>query len=147
MLDRSDDAREYLRTGGMLLTLLGGITFGPTLAPSRASEAFYATAAQVIPVLLLVLALERRLFWLGAPSWPGLRNVDWDWARGFVEASVLAVTLSFFLVGEMRAFNALSDQLGTESDPWTVYTALLLGVLMVGFIAVFGPPRRTRDKP
>lgn len=133
----------------MVLLLLAGIALGQRLAPSHGSEAFYSAAAQVIPVLLLVLALEARLFRLRAPSWPaGLRSA-------FIEAAVLGVTLLFFVLGEVRALGALGGEHARlharehagDEDPSTVYTAVLLGMLMIGFIAVFGLPRRTEEQP
>jgi hypothetical protein len=51
-----------VEAGALVIMLVGALSIAPELAPTHATEGFYSAAAQVIPVLLLALGLEVRLF-------------------------------------------------------------------------------------
>jgi hypothetical protein len=133
----------------MLVALLGVV---PSFAPERANGAFYGTAAQVIPVLLLVLALEVRLFrirWV--PPLKRHANESWlshQWRRfdrapaSFPTAVVLSVTLVVLVAGEIQAINAVASQNPEHKNPGGVYTAVVVGLIVVAFVALFGGPQR-----
>jgi hypothetical protein len=107
---------------------------GMVLAPSRvATTDFYATSAQIIPVLLLVLAIEARVF--EAPMlWdvPGLRK--WQSIALFMNA----ITMMFYLlVAEAAALYPLATGKQYAGQPRPVVAGLAVGFVMVAVIALF----------
>jgi hypothetical protein len=54
--------RGPVEAGALVIIVIGAFGIAPTLAPTRAPAGFYSAAAQVVPVLLLALGLEVRLF-------------------------------------------------------------------------------------
>lgn len=106
--------------GALVIMLVGAFGIAPALAPTRATEAFYSAAAQVIPVLLLALGLEVHVFRVRWDAGVG-REDDEPWAsyvsrlaesnaRTLLRTIVLAVTLLLLIVGELQALDALASQ-------------------------------------
>jgi hypothetical protein len=138
------------KTGILVLVLMTAIGAGPRLAPEGATVEFYSASAQVIPVLLLALAIEVRLFrlrWLqplrrkSKESWVSFqqRRLERDGAS-FARAVVVFVAVFILVAGELEALRALSSRNPEREPPDQVYTAVLLGLIAVGFLALFGVP-------
>jgi hypothetical protein len=97
-----------VEAGALVIMLIGAFGIAPALAPTRATEGFYSAAAQVIPVPLLALGLEVRLFRIRLVAGVG-REDDERWgsyvwrfvesnAQRLVRTLVLAVTLLSLIV-------------------------------------------------
>jgi hypothetical protein len=138
------------RTGILVLILITAIGVGPSFAPERATEEFYSAAAQVIPVLLLTLALEVRFFqlrWLRPLS--RRRGESWlpyQWRRiehdgaSVARAIVLFVAVFILVAGELDSIDALAEPGIEREHPEWVYTAVVMGLIAVAFLALFGAP-------
>lgn len=136
-LSRDPEAMAIAQVGAPLLIVIVALPLAFELSPSRAAEPFYSAAAQVIPILLLVLALEVRMFRLSAP--PALTGSDdLALARRFTRLAVLIVTLSLFVIGELQALDALAREHAENANASTVYTAIVIGLLLIAFLAMFG---------
>lgn len=98
------------------------------------STEFFAVAAQVIPVLVLILVVEYRLF-----GGSGRRGEWWASARepgpgervGTPNALFAAFFLLLLFAAEVLALDAVRGGGGSTAAEWIVSTALLLGLLMV----------------
>jgi hypothetical protein len=100
------------------------------------STGFYTVAAQVIPVLVLILVVEYRLFGGGRQGEPEA----W-WASGrepgpgervrTPNALFAALFLILLFVAELLALDAVRTGAGSAAAEWVVSSALLLGLLMV----------------
>jgi hypothetical protein len=136
------------KTGVLVVLLVAVLCAVPGLSPTRAGGDFYSAASQIIPVLLLALALEVRLFRI---RWPPRvkrhRNESWlshqrrqieKHPSSFVTVAVLFVTLFTLVAGELHALNALAGLHPERQKPWTAYTAVAVGLIIVAFIALFG---------
>jgi hypothetical protein len=112
-------------------------------APSSAQDAFYSTAAQVLPVLLLALAIEARVFGGHVRRFPhskGLALVieSMRWLAG-------AVIVAALIIAEWCALYAVLERGGTR-DPSIVYLGLAAGFITVGLQAFLGArPRVVAD--
>jgi hypothetical protein len=67
-------------------------------------------------------------------------------ARSLLRTLVLAVTLLFLVVAELQALNALASQEPKRENATTVYTAIVLGLIVVAYLALFGAPRTADEK-
>jgi hypothetical protein len=96
---------------------------------THSQEVFYGVAAQVIPVLFLVSAIERRMVSRGSPKR----------LRGLIgELTWTATALFFMVVGEVAAFHALV--FNTTSywlEDLTIFSLAVAGanVLIEAFVA------------
>jgi hypothetical protein len=98
------------------------------------SSAFFATAAQVIPVLILILVVEYRLF-----GGTGGRGEWWASAREpgpgervhTLNAFVAALFLGLLFAAEVIALNALRTGGASALAEAIVAAALLFGLLIV----------------
>ena len=122
------------------------------LAPARATGAFYSTAAQIIPVLLLVLALEARIFKLmptqpvsGAPGAFGARfqritdpsNTGAAWVNLGMGTALIALC-----IGEFSALQPLVSGHAEDGNVGNVYAALATGFTAIAYLAIV-PDRET----
>jgi hypothetical protein len=98
---------------------------------------FYATAAQVLPVIVLVLVVEFRLFggterpggwWASAHDLkPGERVSSWT-------ALFVVVWLNLFFLAEILSLGALHRGSASGFTKWVVWTALVLGFQQIIFV-------------
>jgi hypothetical protein len=136
-------------TQGVLVILLVG-ALGLTLAwaPEVATEEFYSATAQVIPVLLVVLAIEVRLFRVPrvpvpkrrhGESWPSHQYRRFETTPTAIPTTaVMFVTVLSLISGELQALDALASGHPERAHPQTVYAAVAVGLIVVGFLALFG---------
>jgi hypothetical protein len=132
---------------GIVAYLAGFSATKPEVDP-----AFFVTAAQVIPVLFLVLAIEVRVFELAkvtfpTPPPPGtsfLERVEKHVIPGealdaFVRWVYGAPILAGIVIGEVFAMTPL---LGYEEHPRPVFAAMCAALVMIFLLALL--PRRQR---
>lgn len=100
----------------------------PPLTP--AAIAFYATAATVIPVLYLALAIQGRTWQDLVRSFFQVTERMWRWSLGI--AGLLVILAGF--VGEFAAFDALFNGRSDYGQARTVFLAVL--VLTFGVAAI-----------
>ena len=127
-------------------------------SPAEADEAFYDAASQIIPVLLLVLAVELRFFRLRSLPLPAFER-DQSLAekleaaeRSVVPLARVAVslaTLAVLAIGEFAALHPLSSGVAEAGNAGLVYGALGAGVGALAALAILGdaPGRREPDVP
>jgi hypothetical protein len=120
-----------------LLPVAAGAILGfallPVLPTSTRSQDFFAVAAQVIPVLLLALAIETRVFGFG-------RGVARDAVSRWLYYARLVLSIALlvmFIWAEAGAVEALADGAGVHPC-WPQNVALIWGVMTVGGIALGG---------
>jgi hypothetical protein len=104
--------------------------------PDEAQSGFFAASAQVIPVLLLALAIEARLFGSARRA-----LVDHVWAR---RMEVLRQAIAFGTVVVLVAAEGQSLYLLRETssaDPWLTSIGLAWGFVTVAAIALRGTGR------
>ena len=94
---------------------------------------FYSTAAQVIPVLLLVVALELNL----ARRPERERVVDSIWLVGFIVGMIVAEMLSILALLEERSLSTVENAL--------IVTMILYGVWVIAFLPVSSRMRAIRE--
>jgi hypothetical protein len=104
-------------------------------------EAFYATAAQVIPVLLLVLVLETRLF--ASLDIPKTRAGLWIGRLLFAALFAIA-TMSCFSIGACIA--SLMGNGEADMRSFIQYTIYILLTVVVAFALVQSRSLLWRDK-
>lgn len=109
-------------------------------SPAAGSRSFYEAAAQVIPVIMLTLAIEARAFeW--TLEWRGWRD---RWSRGLdgyvVEAVARVAVLVGLIVAQIITMAQLADA-GALARPQPKF---VFGVMVTGLAAVvvFAVPRR-----
>jgi hypothetical protein len=148
--------------GPPALAAVIGIAGGFALSPDEASMEFYTASAEIIPVLLLTLAVQARLFQL-----PTVRRVVALWSdiaaassradlddalshverfgqgvgslRHFFERTVLGLALLGLLVAaQFATLHPLGTGQAEDGNPDVVYIALATGFLMVGALAMTG---------
>ena len=148
--------------GPPVVAAAGGIAGGLALSPAEASMGFYSASAEIIPVLLLTLAVQARLFqlptmrrvfalWSGIASSTSRADVDDALThverfgegigslRHFLERTVLGVALLGLLVAaQFAALHPLGTGDAGDGNPEVVYIALATGFLMVGALAMTG---------
>jgi hypothetical protein len=139
-----------------------GIVVGFALSPREASMEFYSQAAEIIPVLLLTLAVQARLFelptvrrvvclWSGLSTASSRGDVDDALAhverfgesvgslRRFLERTVLGFALlSLLVAAQFAALHPLGTGRPDDGNPEVVYIALATGFLMIGALAMTG---------
>jgi len=54
---------------------------------------------------------------------------------------VLGMTLAVLIAGELQALAALASEHPARESPQNVYTAVAVGLAIVGFVALFGDSR------
>lgn len=101
------------------------------------STTYFEVAAQLLPVLMLVVVVEFRIFggtnqrgtwWVSAPTLqPGQRI-------GTLSALFVVAYCGLFFFAEMTALDVLREGKGTEGQADLVELALYMGVLMVFFV-------------
>jgi hypothetical protein len=135
---------------GFLIAYLAG--------PAEAGEAFYDAASQIIPVLLLVLAVELRFFRLRSLPLPTFER-DQSLSeklevaeRSLVPLARVAVslaTLAVLAIGEFASLHPLSSGDADAGNAGLVYGALGAGVGAIAALAILGdaPERRGPDVP
>jgi hypothetical protein len=129
------------------------------LSPSEATREFYATAAQIIPVLLLVLAVELRFFRLPHGTFraaaramfkppPPSRSrrsrmrLDSTAMAEFMGAMFGLWTLSVLIIGEFVALHPIAQGDEDAGSPRAVYGAIAAGLAAVAVLAVIGEERQ-----
>jgi hypothetical protein len=113
---------------------------------------FYATAATVIPVLYLALAvqgstLDAIAMWAGRRIWgtPGEANKV-RVRLAFQGGSILAgIIFGGGVLGELTAFNALYNQRADSYDAQLVLSSLIWLALTVGVVSVWRSGKILRD--
>ena len=150
-----------MRLGPPVLGGLLGLVLGFALAPDEASEEFYSAVAQIIPVLLLALAVQTRFFEL--PSLQQLlahvrvpqresNEEGVDRVLGVLEESARSVAagqrllerilgaalLGMLVIAEFAALHPLTTGRPGDGNPEVVYVALATGFLMLGGLALVG---------
>jgi hypothetical protein len=107
--------------GFLVLQLTGG------LDPKPASQAFYETVAQVIPVVALVLAVEGRFHVAARGQWPFRAVVGIMWA--------------FIAMGaaEVVALHAIAVGRSNRFDLPFVGAALITGFTSILLLVLLGP--------
>jgi hypothetical protein len=93
-------------------------------------ESYYATAAQVIPVFLLVLTLSER-FLLSRVVHPDFLGVSARWWTPRVQYRAVIAIVGVMAVGECVALASL----GHHDDSWLRHQVVLLG-FFVGLLSV-----------
>jgi hypothetical protein len=132
---------------GMLTTMLAALAHAPTAAPFNAN--FYITAATVIPVLFLAIAVQGRTYenllkafsdafrrWMTPGQW--LRTLPAG-ALGVLTAAT-AFAMLYSAVAEILAIYALYQQQARTSTAHSVLLAVMFMVIMsaAGPALVFG---------
>lgn len=113
----------------------GGIR-GLGFAPEDGSKAFYEASAQVIPVIVLTLAIEARAF-----EWR-LESRGWHdrWARGLdgylIVAATGVVVLLMLVLAEILTLVELANGSFAAPKPTFVFTAMVMGLAMVVVVAL-----------
>ena len=104
-------------------------------------------------MLLLALAIERRIFHVGWPAAyeprgnePRLayirRRITFD-TSDFIRATVMIVTLTMLVAGEVRALEAFDDP--SQGDAKAVWMAVSVGLVLIAYLALFGGTGQDRD--
>ncbi len=121
------------RAAPMAAGLVGGAV-GFVVAPARADAGFFSTSAQVVPVLLLALVIEARVFGSPRRHRLGSRTADGvETARRVLEA----VTVLVLVVAEARALLVIRNDF-SSADPTLTYVGLAWGLFAIAAIAVVG---------
>jgi hypothetical protein len=97
----------------------------PYLTDRTGGDAFYSAVTQIIPVLMLTIAVELR----PRPKWP---------LSG--ELGLAAIVMLVLAIGEGYALNALDRGSATSNDRAGVILALVTGFAAVVFVALSQPP-------
>jgi hypothetical protein len=121
--------------------LVAGVA-GFVVAPDHADGGFFSTSAQVVPVLLLALALEARLFGSPRRVLASVASRRLENTRRWLELATLAV----LIVAEAQSLWVIRHTHGGGDPAWTV-VGLAWGFVAIAAIAVFGTgkPRVTAD--
>jgi hypothetical protein len=153
----------------MGVTYAGAWIAGYELSPEMATSRFFEIAAQVIPLLILVLSVEVRFFELDRmprSDRPAVRTVLRGVAgtfsaggTGHPPPDVLEAAMELWgrlvfplgllvalVVGEVSALNVVADASAPDANPGTVYGALFAGLAAIVLIAVATPPARGTER-
>jgi len=129
--------------------LLGVFALSSLLAPRDATMEFFRTTAQVIPVLVLVLLLEMRLFDLRALVGADIAKHQFMGAWASLYALMI---LGFLLAAEFVALHPLSTGKAADGSADFVYGALATGFVAVAILGLLGgstlgaTPAKSRDE-
>lgn len=142
---------------------LTAYVIGWQVTPTEATLSFYESAAQIIPVLLLVLAIEARAFEMRRmPTPPALvpgtfldffeRSVSDEGARFYSEfmSNVLGLPVLVAIVaGEFAALHPVMTGKATDGTPGPVLGAIAAGFAMIVLLALRAPVQAaaTRQRP
>lgn len=129
-LNRWVDQRISLVVGSALIV----IGIGEVTEPVHVRIGFYGTVAQIIPVLMLVAAVEGRYFRDRKDDPPLDRFIQ----RGFWYAGLIGIAASLAVVARG------SDSVLLRGA--VIYSLALIGVL-VSVYAIYGPARDPREGP
>jgi hypothetical protein len=115
---------------------------GLAIAPDAGSRSFYEASAQVIPVIMLTLAIEARAFEWDL-DWRGWQDRCDRGLDGPVTVAGSRVLVLLILIGaELQALGRLRGRGALEDlRPQLVFAAMVVGFAAVGLAAV--PRRRT----
>jgi hypothetical protein len=106
---------------------LGAMFIGYTGSPAEATLSFYATAAQIIPVLLLVLAVEFQFFSYRAIPLPQELGTDRQATRLAIRLNRMIAalaTLTALIIGELAALHPVAIGSALSGNPRVVYAAI-----------------------
>jgi hypothetical protein len=144
MAERVSVSRGAARLGWMI----GGSGFGSLLLfPADPKAAFYEVAAQVLPVLLLVLAFELRAFRLLeiAPAYVPPSSRPWSKIPGEIltlpTRTLPVLALFVMIVGEIVALNSVASGDLPAGFNGAVGFALTLGLVTIAAAALTAPRR------
>lgn len=129
-LNRRVDQRISLVVGSALVV----IGIGEVTEPIHVRVGFYGTVAQIIPVLMLVAAVEGRYFREREDAPPFDRFVQ----RGFWYAGLIGIAASLTVIARG------SDSVLLRGA--VIYSLALIGVLVTVY-AIYGPARGPREDP
>jgi len=129
-LNRWVDQRISLGVGSALVI----IGLGEVTEPVHVRPGFYGTVAQIIPVLMLVAAVEGRYFRERKDDPPLDRFIQ----RGFWYVGLIGIAASLAVIARG------SDSVLLRGA--VIYSLLLIGVL-VSVYAIYGPARRPEGAP
>jgi hypothetical protein len=119
------------------LGLFGTYGWVVILAPDTAKIEFYSVAAQIIPVGLLVLAVEARLLRVApAPAKSGSGRREFPTMQVFVMLALFG--------GEYSALHPLATGRPEDGGAGLVWGSLAVGAVAIALLALFGP---ARDEP
>lgn len=121
---------------------------------ARFPTRFYEISAQVIPVVLLVLAFELRVFQYQPRFMQSvLRQLDSRMNeavgayRRYLAYVILLIVLAALIVGEMLAlFCVAFEHSGGDASQGVVLGALMSGFGLIGYAALVGVRRRSREE-
>jgi hypothetical protein len=160
-----------LTLGPPVFAAVIGVAVGFALSPAEASMEFYSATAEIIPVLLLTLAVQARLFqlptvrrfvalWSDIAAASSRADVDDALAhverlgqrvgslRHFFERTVLGLGLLGLLVAaQFATLHPLGTGQAEDGNPEIVYIGLATGFLMVGALAMTGGIEAMRAGP
>jgi hypothetical protein len=129
VLPKAPSIRAFMLFG----SLLGVWVLGVLLAPRQATLGFYSTSAQVIPVLLLVILLEARLF--------DMHVLLGEWRAhqylGLWAAFYAMLVLIAMIAAEFVALHPLATGKAADGHADTVYGGLAVGfgaVVVIGLV-------------
>jgi hypothetical protein len=117
--------------------LVGWLALGTlalTTYSKHASQAFYETVAQVIPVMALVLAVEGRFYTAARKDWPFRWILSWM-------VAFLAMGL-----GELVSLLAIASERSRQLDLPIVGATLVTGFVAILFLARLGPIEVTEQR-
>lgn len=132
-LARSAAFEHFLPVGaGALVGVVVAVVFP---SETDSGELFGATA-QILPVLLLALALEARVFGIHPRRQPPGDKI----ARRLEDTRALLglATVVVLLVGELHALWALGNNSAEPRSAWIEYGVLAWGFTTVGLLAIIG---------
>jgi hypothetical protein len=121
--------RRILLVAGSLLVIIG---IGEATEPIHVRAGFYGTVAQIIPVLMLVTAVEGRYFREREADPPLDRFIR----RGLWFAGLIGIAASLAVVARGGDSMLLRG---------TVIYSLALGGVLVSVFAIYGPARGRSD--
>ena len=127
------------RFAPVLLGAAIGVVAAVVVAPPSAPPEFFLVTAQVLPIVLLALALEARVFGTGPRRFPPAEKT----AR-LIDAARLCTQVLLvisFIAAEWKAIDALTVRGSPLNDPALEYFTLAWGFVTVGAVALIGTGR------